>query len=329
MAFRRMKSQITDKNFFIANDTKLRLTLPFGQEIHFKTAEKPDNLYGDDVYAAVFDEYTRSREEAWFALRSTLTKTRGKCKFIGNVKGKKNWGYRLAQKAKNGEPDFTHFKIDCYDAVREGLLSIDEINSAKRELPEYVFNELYLAEPSEDGSNPFGLRFIKSCISPLSVGNAVVYGVDLAKSIDFTVVIGLDAKGSVCKLERFQKDWLQTKNEISRIVGRTPCLIDSTGVGDGIVEDLQRSCPNIEGFKFTQGSKQQIMEGLATCIQSGTISFPEGVISDELSNFEFEYTRTGVKYTAPQGLHDDTVCALALANKKLISASKVGVYTVL
>jgi len=329
IAYKRMKAQINVKDFFRANATRLSLILPTGSEIHFKTAEKPDNLYGDDVYAAVFDEFTRAREEAWHALRSTLTKTRGGCKFIGNVKGKKNWGYRLALKAKNGEQDFTHFKITCYDAVAEGLLSMEEIESAKRELPENVFNELYMAEPSEDGSNPFGQRHIQSCVKPLSTQPAMVYGIDLAKSVDWTAIIGLDAAGKVCKLERFQKDWLQTKAEIQRIVGRLPCLIDSTGVGDGIVEDIQRVCPNVEGFKFTSNSKQQLMEGLASAIQGGNVGFPEGVIVDELNAYEFEYTRTGVRYTAPPGTHDDTVCSLALAYKKFTASARVGTYMVL
>ena len=35
-----------------------------------------------------------------------------------------------------------------------------------------------------------------------------------------------------------------------------------------------------------------------------------------LEEFEFEYTRTGVRYCAPVGLHDDGVCALALAQSK-------------
>ena len=55
------------------------------------------------------------------------------------------------------------------------------------------------------------------------------------------------------------------------------------------------------------------MEGLAVAIQQRQITFPVGVIANELGAFEFEYTRTGVRYTAPSGLHDDAVCALALA----------------
>ena len=48
-------------------------------------------------------------------------------------------------------------------------------------------------------------------------------------------------------------------------------------------------------------------------VQQTQIRFPNGIIEDEMRNFEFEYTRTGVRYTAPQGLHDDAVMSLALA----------------
>ncbi|CAB5218082.1 Terminase-like family [uncultured Caudovirales phage] len=311
IAFNRMKAQISDKNFFKSNETKLKLTLPTGAIIQFKSAEKPDNLYGDDVYAAVFDEFTRAREEAWFALRSTLTATNGKCKFIGNVKGKKNWGFRLAQRAKQKEQNFEHFRITAYDAAAEGLLSLDEIEQAKRDLPDNVFRELYMAEASDDGSNPFGLAYIQQCCYELSSGVPVCYGIDLAKSYDHTVIIGLDKNGHVCHFDRFQKDWRQTTQTILNLPN-AQIAIDSTGVGDPIGEDIAR-VKDVELFKFTSSSKQQIMEGLALAIQQRKIAFPDGAIKDELDNFEFEYTRTGVKYSAPTGLHDDCVCALALA----------------
>ncbi len=55
------------------------------------------------------------------------------------------------------------------------------------------------------------------------------------------------------------------------------------------------------------------MEGLAVAIQQQRIRFPEGSIKAELEAFEYVYSRTGVHYSAPEGLHDDCVCALALA----------------
>jgi hypothetical protein len=116
----------------------------------------------------------------------------------------------------------------------------------------------------------------------------------------------------VCRFERFQKDWRATKEHIAQVTKRRG-LIDSTGVGDPILEDLRHMGAPLEGFKFTSSSKQQIMEGLATAIQQGLVRFPDGVIVRELEVFEYEYTRTGVRYSAPPGLHDDCVCALALA----------------
>ena len=314
IAFRRMKNQVTDKNFFTSNETKLLLTLPTGSRIEFKSGEKPDNLYGDDVYAAVIDEASRMREESWYALRSTLTATQGKCKLIGNVKGKKNWFYKLGERARQGEPDYKYFKITAYDAAREGIISEKEIEQAKRDLPDYVFRELYLAEPADDKSNPFGLDAIRKCIAPLSNKPAVSFGIDLAKYTDWTVITGLDSENRVCYSDRFQNDWSQTKQRIIGVVGKTPAYIDATGIGDPIVEDLQKILPKIFGFKYTTQSKQQLIESLVMEIQANTIRFPDEPYGSELENFEFEYTRTGVRYTAPPGLHDDAVNSLALAN---------------
>lgn len=319
MAYDRMKQQITNKEIFTSNETHRVITLKTGAKIEFKTAEKPDNLYGDDVYAFVFDEFTRAREGAWHALRSTITSTGGKGKFIGNVKGRKNWGHKMAMKAKTGDdPNYEYFRITAYDAANAGMLTkdgrpfIEEIESAKIDLPESVFKELYLAEASEDGSNPFGIQFIQQCIFPISINPSVAFGGDLAKSVDWTVEIGLDKYGSTSHFRRYQMDWRST---ISSFVALPPAptRMDSTGVGDPIVEAVQAARQNVSGFKFNQYSKQQLMEGLALAIQQKKISFPPGIIVDELESFEYEYTRTGVRYTAPAGMTDDCVCALALA----------------
>ena len=112
--------------------------------------------------------------------------------------------------------------------------------------------------------------------------------------------------------DRFQLDWHNTKETIKRLPP-APIIVDSTGVGDPILEDLLREGVNIEGLKFTSQSKQQLMEGLASAIQQGRIGFPEGVIVDELDVFEYQFTANGVRYSAPSGFHDDCVMALALA----------------
>ncbi len=315
IAFRRLRRVAVQCGYRV-NESELFIELTNGNRIWFKSAENPDNLYGEDVFAAVFDEFTRAKESAWIALRSTLTATRGQCKFIGNAKGRKNWGYKLALKAKNGEPGYEYHKITAYDAAAEGLISLEEIEQAKRDLPDLAFRELYLAEDLEDQANPFGIDFIKKQVKPISSEYPVCFGVDLAKSVDWTVVTGLDYYGDVCHFERWQSDWGQTKARILSIVGFTPTLVDSTGVGDPIVEDLAKVSGSIEGYHFSGPSKQKLMEGLASALQNNEISVLEGTMKDELEAFEYVYSARGVKYSAPEGIHDDTVVSLALAREK-------------
>lgn len=313
IAFRRMKLGLP-KWMFVANESELFIRLIGGQVIWFKTAEKPDNLYGDDVYAAVVDEASRAREEAWHAVRSTLTATEGKMRAIGNVKGRKNWFFRLARQAEAGAPNMSHAKLNAYDAIEGGVLKAAEIEDAKTLLPENVFKELYLAEASDDEGNPFGYSHIAACVAEISEAQPVAIGVDLAKSVDWTVIIGIDRHGVVCGFERWQKTpWGVTTDRLKKMIRHVPALVDSTGVGDPIVEALQGDCFGVTGYQFSAATKQRLMEGLALAIQTRMIRFPAGPIRTELEYFEYLYTRTGVRYSAPDGYHDDCVMALALA----------------
>jgi len=329
VAYNRMKNQISDRSIFTANETNLIITLINGAKIEFKTGEKPDNLYGDDVYAFVFDEFTRARETAWHALRTTITSTGGKGKFIGNATSNKSWGYKLAMRAKAGhDKDYAYFKITAYDAAACGMRTkddrpfIEEIESAQRDLPDYAFKALYLAEAGEDGANPFGLKYIAAICQPsLSAQPAVCYGIDLARKIDYVSIIGLDKLGTMSHYHNFNKvGWQQTIDTIKYLPNK-PMAVDSTGVGDVVVSQIEQVQTQVEPYVFTQASKQRLMEGLAVGIQSrkimiaddGNVATGSGKLRHQLEQFEFEYTRTGIRYSAPEGEHDDDVCALALA----------------
>jgi hypothetical protein len=312
IAYRRLKRGLPAQ-VFTPNENELTLTLSNGAVIWFKGADRPDSLYGDDVYAAVIDEASRCKDEAWHAVRSTLTQTRGPLRIIGNVKGRKNWAYQMARKAEAGEPGMHYAKITAQDAVDAGVLDAREIEDARRDLPEDVFKELYMAEASDDGGNPFGIDAIARCVAPMVDTQPTVWGWDLAKSVDWTVGIALDAARRTCGFVRFQQPWEETTTAIVNTTGGTLAVVDSTGVGDPILERLQHGRVNYVGFKFTSPSKQQLMEGLAVAIQQREVSFPDGPIRAELEAFEYVYTRTGVRYSAPEGVHDDCVCALALA----------------
>lgn len=296
------------------NRSELFVGLPGGARIFFKGSDNPNSIYGSDYAAGVIDEFTRCLEDAYFAVRSTLTATRGPLRLIGNVRGRKNWGFKLARRAEAGEPGYSYHKITAADAVAAGVLDAQEIEDARRDLPERVYRELYLAEPSDDEGNPFGgSSVINACTDLRSESPAAVYGVDLAKSVDWTWVIGLDASGRWTLSERWQSPWAETLERIERITAGVPIVVDSTGVGDPIVEGLQRGRGATTGFRFSSSSKQQIMERLAVALQRREITIPDGALPAELEAYEYQYTRTGVRYGAPEGMHDDGVCALALA----------------
>ena len=190
-----------------------------------------------------------------------------------------------------------------------------EYVEAKRQtMPESDFRQEYLAEFLDAEAHPIGLGFIRACLAPLSEAEPVVWGVDLARAVDFTVAIGLDAGGHACRVERWKAPWGTTKNTLQAIIGQAvPAYGDSTGVGDPVIEDLQRMGVKVIRCVFTARSKQNWVEGLIAGIQQNRIHFPPGWLQTELESLTAERMSTGTRYTAPDGLHDDGVMALALA----------------
>jgi hypothetical protein len=290
------------------NESDLVITFITGGSIRFFTGERLDNLRGLKFHLAVIDEasFIPNLEDGWLnSIRPTLTDYKGKAIFLSTPKGK-NYFFSLFSKA---EPDWQSFKFTTYD---NPYIDPNEIDDARKQLPEVVFEQEYMANPAENAANPFGSQYIRNCIHPVTTMPIVAYGIDLAKSVDWTVIVGLDEDGNVAYFDRFQMDWHNTKQTILRLP-KCPILVDSTGVGDPILEDLQREGVMIQGLKFTSSSKQQLMEGLQAAIHQRKIGYPDGIISQELEVFEYMYTATGVKYSAPSGFHDDAVMALALA----------------
>lgn len=297
------------------DNQELTITLLNGATIWFKSGEKPDNLYGEDVHGAVIDEASRVREESWHAVRSTLTATRGPLRAIGNVKGRKNWFFRMCRLAESGAPNMAFYKLTAWDAVEANVLAREEVEDAKRVLPEAVFNELYLAIPNEDESNPFGLTHIRACvIKELSEQRSIAAGVDLARKKNWTVIIGLDHHAQMTGLDRFRMDWPQQQTRIIAVTKNIPTLIDATGLGDVMYQTIRDKHFDLDPYIFTSKSKQALMEGLAVAIQNREVGVHGKVLIDELENFEFQHTpRGGVLYSAPEGMDDDCVMALALA----------------
>lgn len=329
IAFRRIQDALPP-SMFETNLSRKYITLKHnGSRIWFKSGDKPDSLYGEDVYGAVVDEASRVKEESWHAIRSTLTATKAPVRIIGNVKGRANWFYRIAQAALKDESGEMYYeKITAYDAIDAGVLDPQEIEDAKKIYPPDVFKELYLAEPGDDGGNPFGISNIYACIKPLSKGKPVVWGWDVAKHNNYTVGIALDDSGHVCRFHRFQDTFDVTFTKMVKFTDGGQALMDSTGSGDQLMERL-----HIEGHSNFKGqlfggwkAKYDLMVGLAAAIHNQEIGFPEGRIVEELEAFEYYSVPNSDRwvYAAPSGFHDDCVDALAMAVKLWVKRDRYG-----
>ena len=302
----------------------LKIYFPNGGMVEFFTGERLDNLRGRKFHGVIVDEasFISDLEDGWLnSIRPTLTDYKGWALFLSTPRGK-NFFYSLFM--KGGEPNWQSFKFTTFD---NPYIDKDEVEEARRQLPPPVFEQEYMANPMENAANPFGSQNIRDCIRPMT-SEPVCFGIDLAKSYDWSVIIGLDAGGNVAYFDRFQKDWHTTK-QVIKSLPRKPILLDSTGVGDPIFEELQREGLMVEGLKFTQNSKQQLMVGLQNAIHQKAISYPSGIIVDELEIFEYQFTASGVRYSAPASFHDDCVMALALAWQNYTSRMGRGTYSFL
>jgi len=208
IAFKRLLHKVIESGAYGINMSKLSITTPKNTVITFKSADNPATLYGENVHAFVFDEYSRAKEEAWFALRTTVTYTKAKGKFIGNVVAR-NWAWDLARKAESGlDPDFGYFKVTAYEAVKAGILKAEEVEQARKDLPARVFKMLYEAEFTEIEGALWRWDIIEKCRvrkypDLIRIAIAIDPAVTSTKESDETGIIvgGSDIEGDVYILE--------------------------------------------------------------------------------------------------------------------------------
>ena len=190
-------------------------------------------------------------------------------------------------------------------------------------MPERLFEQEYLATFLENAGGVF--RGVAAAIDrgrtgatgPIA-GHRYSTGVDLARVEDFTVITTFDSKGMQVYHERFnQISWERQIAAVKAVLALYPgqAVMDSTGVGDPIYEALRKAGCNVLGYQFTNASKTELIDGLALALERGHLRLMD-VPEQENELKAFEYTLTpsrNVTMSAPEGLHDDCVIALALA----------------
>ena len=91
-------------------------------------------------------------------------------------------------------------------------------------------------------------------------------------------------------------------------------FVEYNSMGGPIVERLQSEGWPVNGFVTTNATKEIIIRQLESAFENGEIRIlPDVVQTGELQAYEQERLASGWRFGAPDGSHDDTVMALALA----------------
>jgi len=251
--------------------------------IWFLSADNPDNIRGFGFQGIVIDEAAMISPDVWnYVLRPTIAQTLGWAVFVSTPKGH-NWFYDMYTRGMDpGETDYASF---TFPSKASPYFPAKEWEEARRTLPADVFRQEYEAEFLEDSAGVF--RNVDQCLihnGPASLElrrgdyRYAVIGCDVAKHTDWTVLIAMDAETGRCfAMERFNHlDWPIQKERIlgfaRRYRGRL--ILDASGVGDPIFDDLKRVWPDIEGFKFTAHSKTELVQRLIVAVEQRKVSWP-------------------------------------------------------
>lgn len=267
IAMRRIKNSLPTQ-MYRANDSEGWLELPNGARIWFKTGDKPDNLYGEDVYAAVYDEASRGRYDAWLALRSTLTATGGPIRLIANVKGKSNWFYLMCRSAERGAREGSRYtRISCWDAVDAGLLALSEIEDARRVLTPGEFLELYEAKAQDDEKAFLPSEYIEAAIErgrakSVQPHGVLIIGGDPSQGQNDPAAFCMRRGSVVQELQEHKgmDEFGFVAHTLRLIEVRKPAkvFVDATGFGSTIVKMLHEKGPAIQrivkGFHMAERS---------------------------------------------------------------------------
>jgi len=199
-----------------------------------------------------------------------------------------------------------------------------ELQHLYNTMPERAFRQEILAEFLEDAGGVFRGVAAVSILEPTEPEQDHMYvvGADWGQSDDYTVFSVLDVTKrpvrQVC-MERSNLVGYQLQlGRLERLIHRYDPLVVSAelnSIGTPLVEQLQAAGYPVEPFITTNASKKEAIEALALGIErKDVLLLKDETQLDEMESYTSERLPSGLmRYGAPEGQHDDTVMALALA----------------
>ncbi|MFA5445466.1 MAG: terminase family protein [Bacteroidales bacterium] len=304
------------------NEQEHRLELVTGGVIEMWSAEAADAVRGRKYQRFIFDEIAMVPNllEIWNAIiRPTLVDLKGDAYFKSTPKGRNGFWqlFQLGQDDNNPE-----WKSWQFPTSANPTIPASEIEAMQATMPEIIFRQEILADFIDDNAGVFRRVQEAAVLQPREpqAGRQYVAGVDVAASVDFTVVSVMDAESKeMVYMDRFNRvDYPVLIDRLESVYSRyglTSMVVEANSIGRPVIDELVTRGLNIVPFTTTSATKQSIIQGLQAAFENAQIKIVNNpVLVGELLSFESKRNPSGgFSYSAPAGMHDDCVMSLAFA----------------
>lgn len=304
------------------NETDRLLEFPNGGRIRCKTAHDADTLRGDFCDLLILDEYSFMDSDAWELVgMPMLLDNNGDAVFIFTP-NRRNHAYLAYQKAIADDSGlWAAWHFTSHDNPHLSKTALQELAA---DMTDEAYRQEILAEFLEGEGAVF--RNINACMTAPQTtpeqhnGHYIVAGVDWAKQADYTCIsIGCATCHVELERDRFNKiDYVFQRKRLEQLLKRWSvkhALLELNSIGEPNFEELSRAGFPVGGFSTTAQSKPPLIENLALTFEAEEWQFQDDRIwTGELEAYERKVNAvTGrSSYSAPEGMHDDTVMARAL-----------------
>ena len=319
------------------NFSQFEIKLKTGSKVLFKSAEREDSLRGYTFDFLIIDEASYIKESAYKRAIQPTVFIKGKKVLLFSTPRGRDWFYNMHKMGE--DPEFKQYSSCRMSYEGNPYVNIEEIESARKALPEAIFRAEYLGEFLEGESSVF-TNFNNNIFDRYPKPQGQVFaGLDTGGGGggDYTVCTFIDSKGQVVDIYRDNKKTYEqmTTEVLSRVKKyNANLLVETNSIGSPVFESLKKQWNNTHPFNTSNSSKREIIETLILGFNEGSLSIPSIELNPDLHHelevFEMTYnpkTRT-VQYSARTPFHDDMIMSLAIANYNRLQNKTYGQYAV-
>jgi hypothetical protein len=324
---RKVFQELTNASYeIITKSNKAELTVEFvnGSTLIFLSSERPDSIRGFSFNYVIVDEASFVSEQAVNqAIFPTLSALGKKCLIISTPKSK-NWFFNTYLKGLDEGSDYISFRGLSADNPYIDQSFIDE---QRKSLPASIFKQEYEAEFTDSGNDVFtGIDYVCN-INQWDVpqrNGRYYFGIDTGLTNDYSVLTIIDESGRVAKIIRVNGlPFEEIGKSFIAELKRYPILggyVESNSIGRPMFELIKSEIRKTQDFYTTNETKNQGIRNLIYKIQQGELELPDDKLfphlKQELQAYTYKISANGlITFNAPNGLHDDCIISLMLANE--------------